>query len=86
MKRRGKKSRKVKAVPVKLAPLYLSRVLAVDVQPGEVAQVVVAHDSDCKQLRGGACTCAPDVTVVRGDARVADVSADGVVGPETRPS
>ena len=61
----------------KALPVYVSRALAAHVQPGDVVQVVVAHDSDCAALRGGACTCSPDLTAQFDDGRLLDLPADG---------
>lgn len=46
---------------------YLSRLLAAyqsgEFQPGEVTLVEVVHTPQCPAIRGGACSCEPDLTV-----------------------
>lgn len=43
---------------------YLARAidLHLQVKPGQVVEVFVAHDTDCGRLHGAACTCQPDMT------------------------
>ena len=85
MKHRGPKHRKSKPSKVRAKPAFLHRLIAIDVRPGEVAQVVVAHQTGCGQLHGGACTCDPDMTVTRSDGRMGDIG-DAGVGSEGTPS
>jgi hypothetical protein len=44
---------------------YLARLLALyaagNLRGGQVYRVQVAHDDDCPRLRGGDCTCKPDI-------------------------
>ena len=84
--RSARKRRKAKAARSVKAPAFLARVLCVDLRPGEVAQVVVAHEKSCLQLRGGRCTCVPDLTMQRGDGRLSDVDAEGIMGEGRVPS
>lgn len=65
---------------------YVDRAARVVVSPGEVATVVVAHDSACGLLAGGDCNCVPDMTVTRADGRHADVGDVGEVDPARLPS
>ena len=84
MKHSNRRNRKDGAANRRRA--FLQRVAGVDVAPGEVAQVIVAHDSDCPALLGGVCACTPDVSVKRSDARVQDVASDGSVSDAAVPS
>jgi hypothetical protein len=37
-------------------------------RPGEIAQLIVRHEHWCPLLtRGGTCTCAPDIELVRAE-------------------
>ena len=36
----------------------------VTVKPGEVRHVTIYHDTGCPRLRGGLCTCEPDLEVL----------------------
>lgn len=67
-------------------PGYVNRALSASLKPGEVVQVVVAHASDCARLRGGECTCVPDLSAQFDDGRHADVDAAGQCGGEGKPS
>jgi hypothetical protein len=46
--------------PPYLAPL-LERLADYPLTPGATIEVEFLHDDDCPKLRGGECTCTPDV-------------------------
>lgn len=58
---------------------YLARAIGLQlhVMPGHVVEVFVAHDSDCARLRGGACTCQPDMTAALPTGRRAVINNAG---------
>lgn len=48
------------------------------IRPGEVAQVDIAHDTGCPALKRRACTCTPEVRLIRG-GEVIRIASDGTV-------
>ena len=63
-----KRHRHGSKVPGGRIPAYLSSVaaLAAPLEPGTVNHVNVSHDATCDLLKGrGACTCKPEVQLVR---------------------
>lgn len=65
-----------------VAALMKAQALGV-IRPGEVAHVELAHDTGCPALKRRACTCTPEVRLVRG-GEVITIASDGTVQQEAR--